>query len=146
MPGVTNYPDPRVSGREALEQRTLEIFDRRAAGDMEGMMALAAPDFVFTGRFVAGANVTLKRFGREACIELGRAVLVFFEYTGQTIDEIVVDGEQVAVRRTAHIRNRGTGKTGPLTIVDFLTFRDGLMTILDEYPDLQGLAFLGPWP
>lgn len=129
-----------------IEERVRAIFERRSAGDMDGMMEFAAPDLVYKSVLPTGRPVGVSRQGKDAVAAFGKSILVSFEYTDHRIDEMVIDGDQVALRRTARFRNRGTGLTGDVAICNFLTFRDGLMVAMEEYPDLQAVAALGGWP
>ena len=135
-----------VPSRSFLEERVRLIFERRSAGDVEGMMEFASPDLVYKGVIHAGQPLGLSRQGKSACIEFGQAMNVFFEYVDHRIDEMVIDGDRVALKRTARLRNRGSGVESDVAICNFLTFRDGLMIAIEEYPDTQAVASLGGWP
>jgi ketosteroid isomerase-like protein len=65
-----------------------------------------------------------------------------YENLGSVIHEFMIDGEQVALHRTATIRNRGTGATMDVDICNFARFRDGLIVEFSEYPDTAAIARL----
>ena len=109
-------------------------------------MEFASPDLIYKGAIHGGRPHGVSRRGKDACTELGRAMNVFFEYVTHRIDELVVDGDRVALKRTARLRSRGSGIEVDVAICNFLTFRDGLMVVLEEYPDTQAVAGLGGWP
>ena len=132
--------------REMIEHRVRTIFERRAAGDLPGIVEYAAEDIFYN---VQG-NWTLYPFSRSA---RGKALLVqwlavieaMYENLGSTIHELVIDGERVALHRTSRMRNRGTGEVRSVDICDFLRFRDGLVIEFAEYPDSAAIARLdGP--
>ncbi|MDE2363042.1 MAG: nuclear transport factor 2 family protein [Hyphomicrobiales bacterium] len=128
--------------RELIEQRIHALAEMRARGDMAGMLEFAAPDIVFKGGTWLSYPLNARFEGREACKALSHAVLVAYENLGSTINKLLIDGDRVALHRTARIRNRGTGKTVSVEICNFLRFRDGLVVEFSEYPDTAAVARL----
>ncbi len=122
--------------REMIEHRVRTIFERRATGDMKGMSEYLSEDFVYK---VPG-GWTLYPFprpvrGKAAFLQVIAAINAMYENLGSDIHELVIDGERVALHRTSHLRNRGTGAVYSVDICDFLRFRDGLVIEFSEYPD-----------
>ena len=115
--------------RSLIEQRIHALAEMRARGDMAGMMKYAAPDIVFNGGSWKTYPLSARCEGRDACSELGRTVNVTYENLGVTINKMLIDGDSVALHRTARIRNRGAGRTVDVEICNFLRFRDGLVVL-----------------
>ena len=129
--------------RDLIEQRIYALAEMRARGDIPGMMKYAAPDIVFKGGSWRTFPLHMACAGWDACGEMGKAVNVAYENLGSTINTLLIDGDMVAVHRTAQIRNRGTGATVAVDICNFLRFRDGLVVEFSEYPDTAAIARLG---
>ena len=51
------------------------------------------------------------------------------------VHRIIIDGDEAAVHRTTTIRERGTGALHTFDCVNFLRFRDGLVSEFQEFPD-----------
>lgn len=129
--------------REMIEHRLRTIFERRAGGDVLGMLEYAAEDIIYRTR----GNWTLYPFvrtvqGKEAVRQILAAVDVMYENFGSTIHELVIDGDRAALHRTSHLRNRGTGALISIDVCDFARFRDGLIVEFAEYPDSAALMRL----
>jgi ketosteroid isomerase-like protein len=129
--------------REMIEHRLRTIFERRAEGDLPGIMEYAAEDIVY---HVQG-SWTLYPFsrpvrGKAAVGQMLAMIDVMFENLGSTIHELVIDGDRAALHRTSHMRNRGAGTVVSIDVCDFVRFRDGLVAEFSEYPDSAALARL----
>ncbi len=129
--------------REMIEHRIRTIFERRAAGDIPGIVEYMADDIVYN---VQG-DWTLYPFSRPArgkkILEQAFAMVeIMYENLGSTIHELVIDGERAALHRTSRMRNRGTGAIRSIDVCDFLRFRDGLVIEFSEYPDSAAIAKL----
>jgi ketosteroid isomerase-like protein len=129
--------------REMIEHRVRTIFDRRATGDMPGVIEYAAEDIFYN---VQG-NWTIYPFsrpvrGKKLFAEAMARMAAIYENLGSTIHEMVIDGERVALHRTSRIRHRGTGETRSIDVCDFLRFRDGVVIEFAEYPDSAAFAKL----
>jgi uncharacterized protein len=129
--------------REMIEHRIRTIFERRAAGDLAGILEYAAEDIVYH----AHGNWTLYPFsrpvhGKAAFTQMAAMIDVMFENLGSTIYELVIDGDRAALHRTSRMRNRGTGAVVSVDVCDFLRFRDGLVVEFSEYPDSAAIARL----
>ena len=122
--------------RSDIEQRVRDLFEARRLGDHARMLSIMSPNIVYE---VVGAWELYPFYGRREGIEAIRDMLLRlnqdFENLGSEIHDILIDGETVAIRRTAVLRHRGTSKVGSVGIVDFLRFRDGLIIEVSEYPD-----------
>ena len=128
--------------RDLIERRIYELADLRARGDMAGMMRYAAPDIVIKCGVHRDYPFHACREGKDAAGDLGQAVNIAYENLGSEITSLLIDGDRVALHRTATIRNRGTGKSIKIDICNFLRFRDGLVDEFSEYADTAAFARL----
>jgi ketosteroid isomerase-like protein len=129
--------------REMIEHRIRTIFERRAAGDLRGIMDYAADDVVYRTQ----GGWTLYPFsrpmhGKAALGQMLATIDVMFENLGSTIHELVIDGDRAALHRTSKMRNRGSGAVVCVDVCDFMRFRDGLVVEFSEYPDSAAIARL----
>jgi ketosteroid isomerase-like protein len=132
-----------VVDRELIEHRVRTIFERRAAGDIAGILEYAAEDISYNVR----GNWTLYPFsrplrGKALAAQMLATIEVMYENLGSTIHELVIDGDRVALHRTSKMRNRGSGEVIQLDVCDFIRFRDGLVVEFSEYPDSAALERL----
>jgi uncharacterized protein len=128
--------------RELIEVRVRALLDLRSNNNVLEMLKYVAPDVQYKVGSWRAYPFHASRTGIEELAELGRAVVVAYENLGSTINELVIDGDRVAIQRTAKIRNRGTGKTIDVEICNFIRFRDGLVVEFSEYPDTVAFAKL----
>jgi ketosteroid isomerase-like protein len=129
--------------RDLIERRVRRMVELRADGNISGMLEFAAPDIVYTNGSWKHYPFNGRREGKAAVGEMGRQINIFYENLGSTINKLLIDGDRVALHRTASIRNRGTGKSVSVDIWNFLRFRDGLIVEFSEYPDTQAFASIG---
>jgi ketosteroid isomerase-like protein len=122
--------------RELLVNRLKAIFDRREAGDIDGMLVFASPDIVcFPASTWGHARYPRPIVGKEAVREAFLQRHINYVNMVTTVNRILVDGDQAAVHRTTTIRERGGGKEYTFDCIDFFRFRDGLVTEFQEFPD-----------
>jgi ketosteroid isomerase-like protein len=132
-----------VIDRELIERRVHALLEMRAAGNLRGMLDHAAEDIVYNVRGNwAAFPYTRPVHGKKLVAEALAMIGVQFENLGSVVHDLVIDGERVAIRRTATIRHRGTGKVGEVDIADFVRFRDGLVVEFTEVADSMALAQL----
>jgi ketosteroid isomerase-like protein len=132
-----------VLDRELIEHRIRTIFERRADGNILGILEYAAEDVSYN---VCG-NWTLYPFsrpvrGKAVFAQALATIAVMYENLGSTIHELVIDGDRAALHRTSKLRNRGTGQVITVDVCDFIRFRDGLVIEFSEYPDSAALERL----
>jgi len=139
---MTSTENP-TSDRVLMEQRIRALLQMREDGDLAGLLSYAAPDIVYDirGNWAAFPFSEPVR-GKAMTAQALKMIAMHCENLGNVVHGIVIDGDQVAVRRTATIRHRGTGKVGPVEISDFVRFRDGLVVELVESADPVALAWL----
>lgn len=130
------------SERQRIEALMRHLIELRAAGDVAGLAAFAAPDIVFKTGIRRAHPFHSEYHGVEACAKLLRDVNVCYENLGSRLNKLVIDGDRVAMHRTARIRNRGTGRAVDIGMWNFVTFRNGLIVEFAEYPDTEAFAQL----
>jgi ketosteroid isomerase-like protein len=132
-----------VVDRELIEKRIHAMARLHSDGNLRGMLDLVADDIVFNvrGNWLTFPYTRPIR-GKKQVAETMAMIAVQFQTLGSVIHELVIDGDRVAVRRTAKIRHRGTGKVGEVDIAGFIRFRDGLVVELTEIADSAVLAEL----
>ena len=128
--------------RNLIERRIRAIWSCRAAGDFDGLRKYLAPDCVYIANTWIGHPATLRREGREACIDVVRQIHILLEVLEAETAELVIDGEQAAACRRTKMRNRGSGEVATLDICHFLRFRDGLLVEMTERTDTLGMIRL----
>ena len=129
--------------RELIEHRIRTLLELRAGAGAGSPLDFLAPDVVYFVR--GGWNLyphRNNRYGKREVAEMLAEINTRFENLGSVIHELVIDGDRVALHRTASVRNRGTGETMDVDICNFGRFRDGLIVELSEYPDTAALARL----
>lgn len=142
MGGSATIADPKDDARRQIEARIRSLMDMRARGDVDGLVAAAAPDVVFKTNCGRAHPFHTEYRGIEACADLARHVNVNYENLGSRLNRMLVDGNRAAIQRTARIRNRGTGRALDIEIWNFVRFRDGLVVEFAEYPDTAAFAQL----
>ncbi|MCB1539637.1 MAG: nuclear transport factor 2 family protein [Rhodoblastus sp.] len=128
--------------RQRIEACIRRLIELRAAGDVDGLVAYAAPDIVFKTGIGRNAPFHGEYRGIEACANLVRHVNVNYENLGSRLNRLLIDGDRVALHRTARIRNRGTGRAIDIDMWNYVRFRDGLIVEFAEYPDTEAFARL----
>lgn len=134
--------EARESERQRIEALMRRLIELRAAGDVAGLAAFAAPDIVFKTGIGRAHPFHAEYRGVEACAKLLRDVNVYYENLGSRLNKLLIDGDRVAMHRTARIRNRGTGRAVDIGMWNFVTFRDCLIVEFAEYPDTEAFAQL----
>ncbi|MGO8737472.1 nuclear transport factor 2 family protein [Rhodoblastus sp.] len=127
--------------RDLIEQRVHRAIDLRVQGDWRGLVELAAEDISFDLRGNWTAFPYSKPVhGKIALAQALITIIVQFESLGSIVNDLVIDGDRVAVRRTARLRNRGSGKIAEVDVADFIRFRDGLIVEFTEIADWAVLS------
>lgn len=142
MSEETTTLDEKALERQRIEACLRRLIELRAAGDVDGIVAFAAPDIVFRTGIGRAHPFHAEYKGREACAKLVRDVNVNYENLGSRLNKLVIDGDRIAMHRTARIRNRGTGRAVDIDMWNFVKFRDQLIVEFAEYPDTASFALL----
>jgi ketosteroid isomerase-like protein len=122
--------------RELIKSSLDSILARRAAGDIEGMLNLMAPDVVcFPDKTWGYAFYPRCIVGKEAVREAFRQRHINYVLVEVEVHRTLIDGDQAAVHRTTTMRERGSGVTVTFDSVAFFRFRDGLVTEISDLPD-----------
>jgi ketosteroid isomerase-like protein len=122
--------------RELIKEVLKQIFARRMAGDIDGMLEYLSPDVVcFPETSWGHARYSRKIVGKEAVKEAFKQRHINFVNLGSVVHRILIDGDQAAVHRTTSIRERGSDVAYTFDSVDFFKFRDGLVVEFCELPD-----------
>jgi len=129
--------------RELVKTRVHQMLEFCSAGEMARLMSFFSDDISYQ---MIG-NWSMFPFpgpvrGREAVTRAFGILFTHFQSLGSEVHDIVVDGDRVAVRRTTRLRHLGTGRAEGIEVVDFLRFRDGLVTELTELLDSLAMARL----
>jgi ketosteroid isomerase-like protein len=129
--------------RELFETRIQSMLDLCARGNLDAIVDYFAEDvsYQMIGNWSMFPYAGPVR-GKAATKHALAGIFTHFQSLGSTIHDIVVDGDRVAVRRTTVLRNLGTGRSDGIAVVDFLRFRDGLVTELTELLDSLAMARL----
>jgi ketosteroid isomerase-like protein len=127
---------PPTLGRDEMRVRLKAIFDRREAGDIDGMLEFVAPDIVCFPRSTwRHARYARPIIGKEAVGEAFRQRHINYVNLDTAVRRILVSGNEAVVHRTTSIRERGGGIAYTFDCVDFFRFRDGLVIEFQEFPD-----------
>lgn len=122
--------------RELILDVMNKFFARQAAGDINGMLELTAPEIVcFPTTTWRHAHYPRRIVGKEALREALHQRHINYELLENLAHRTLIDGDQAAVHRTTTMRERGGGVTYSFDCVDFLRFRDGLIVEFCELPD-----------
>lgn len=133
---------------EATRVLVRRLYDARARGDHDALVALIHPDidwlllapievFPFAG----------SRKGKAAVLDALALLASLFELKRYVSDVIVVDGDRGAVLSNAAFMQRATGRTLSFRTADFLRFEDGLLIEFRELLDSLDVTqqALGRW-
>jgi ketosteroid isomerase-like protein len=129
--------------RALFEARVHQMLELCSAGNLAAMMDYVSEDIVYE---MVG-NWSMFPFsqpvrGKEAFAHALGFIFTHFQSLGSEVHDIVVDGDRVAIRRTTRLRATGTNREGDIAVVDFVRFRDGLLTELIELVDSLAMARL----
>jgi ketosteroid isomerase-like protein len=122
--------------RELVLDLINRFFLRQTAGDIDGMLELVAPNIVcFPKTTWRHARYPRRIDGKEALREALRQRHINYVLLETVVHRILIDGDQAAVHLTTNMRERGGGAGYAFDSVDFLRFRDGLITEFCALPD-----------
>ncbi|MBY6241326.1 nuclear transport factor 2 family protein [Methylosinus sp. Sm6] len=90
-----------------------------------------------------------RHIGIEALIGIVRAINIEFEQSNHEVEDIIVDGGRVAMRRRVEWRHRGTGRRGCVDLADFARFENGRIVEMIEFRDTMAILAMqdeSSWP
>ncbi len=80
--------------------------------------------------------------GRDA-VALGvRNIHTNLQFLSFDIEDLIIDGNDIALRWHAKFRHRGTGATGEFCVFDHIIIRNGLISSYSEFLDTDGFVKL----
>ena len=133
--------------RAEIEQLVRTLYAARVAGDVEAMMAWAAPDVHFA---LAGDPAASPVAGRLVGIDKLRPQLAGlikgFKFNRYDITTLVVEGSTAAVRAKANITSAATGATVDMELADFIDVKDGRIASFVQFCDTAMVARLSTTP
>jgi ketosteroid isomerase-like protein len=122
--------------RELIVLLMNKFFARQTAGDIEGMLQLVSPDIVcFPHTSWRHARYPRRIVGPDALREALCQRNINYVLLDMVVHRTLIDGDQAVVYRTMSMRERGGSVSYTFDCVDFLRFRDGLITEFCELPD-----------
>ncbi|MCW2282421.1 ketosteroid isomerase-like protein [Rhodoblastus acidophilus] len=129
--------------RQLIETRMQRLLELRAENNLRAMLEYVAEDIVFE---VIGDWMALPFSGpvkgKANVAKAMMSLMTQYENLGSTVHSLSIDGENVALRRTARVRHRGTNRVADVAFADFIRFRDGLVIGFSEVADTVTLAEL----
>jgi ketosteroid isomerase-like protein len=131
-------PKPPGIDRDEIVRRSEALlnFPNLHGPDVSLVREICSPDIVC--EFI-GDKSRIPYAGRHAGVEtlarILRSIAIDFEQLNHSIQEMIVDGGRVAVRRTVEWRHRGTGRRGLVELADFARFEEGLIVEFVEFRD-----------
>jgi len=135
-PRANDDQPPPALDRQQMRERLKAIFERREAGDIDGMLEFVAPDIVcFPASTWRHARYPRPIVGRQAVREAFLQRHINYVNMVSTVRRILVSGDEAVVHRTTAIREHGSGIAYTFDCVDFFRFRDGLVIEFQEFPD-----------
>jgi ketosteroid isomerase-like protein len=136
------------SERDGLDRahvlsRLHAYLERLEARDLVGLMDFFADDIAFEliGNWSIFPQVGRSR-GKDAWARALATIYTNLEYLDSTVHDVVIDGDWVALRRTARLRSYGTGKIDEVIMADFIRVRDGLIVEVTEIIDSLAIDHL----
>ena len=124
----------------------MKLAEARLRGQFEVLESIATEDIVvrlvgnralspFAGTFKG------KRAGRSALENLS----IEFEYRDVKMDHLMIDGDQVGMRWSGTLKNRGTSAQAHFEGFVHVIFRDGLVAEYAAFLDTAAMAYLADW-
>jgi ketosteroid isomerase-like protein len=129
--------------RDLIEARIHAMLDRRVAKDLPGLITFFSDELEFEliGNWSIFPHARRAR-GKEAWVRALTTMYTEVENLGSTINDIVIDGEWAALRRSTRMRHYGTGRVDDIEVADFMRFRNGLVVEFTEIVDSMTITRL----
>jgi ketosteroid isomerase-like protein len=133
--------------RAEMEQLIRKLYAARVAGDVEAIMAWAAPDVHFA---LAGDPTASPVAGRLTGADKLRPQLVqliqAFTFHRYDITTLLVEGSRAAVRAKAKITSVRSGATVDMELTDFIEVEDGRVVSFVQFCDTAMVAKISTGP
>jgi ketosteroid isomerase-like protein len=125
-----------MNHRQRIEDLLEEFYAARVRGDLEAVAKLFAINATFqlAGSDQASPMPTLVK-GNSGIRSLMQGMIASFELSDFTILEMLIDGDQAAVRWQATIHHTGTDQVFTSELADFIATSDGQVISFVEFLD-----------
>jgi ketosteroid isomerase-like protein len=127
--------------RAEMEQLVRKLYAARVAGDVEAIMAYAAPDVHFA---LAGDPTASPVAGRLTGADKLRPQLAqlveAYTFHSYGITALLVEGPRAAVRAKAKITSVASGATVDMDLADFIEVKDGGVVSFVQFCDTAMVA------
>ena len=135
------FESDNTQWRQALAQKLLSIGEARSQNDVAEALRFFHPDAVYRGNGWKGfQNIDIR--GHDALRSMMWAIVIEYELLALRADPPDIDRDHVAFRRTATLRNRGTGRGADVEICAFVRFHDNLIVEVGEWFDTLAMQQL----
>jgi ketosteroid isomerase-like protein len=124
--------------RDNLEALVRAFWSERLADSRAAVLRHSDPDIVFRILGGAGRPQPCIFNGREAVLEAVRNIDMNLEFRSFEIIDLIVDGNEVALRWLASLRHRGTGVVGDLAVFELIKIERALITSYTSFLDTDG--------
>jgi ketosteroid isomerase-like protein len=135
------------SHRDKLFARIMQLADARLKGQFDILESIATDDVVVK---VVGNRALSPFAGTFRGKAAGRGVLealsIEFEYKDVRLDHIMIDNNQVGMRWSGTLRNRGTSAQAHFEGFIHVIFRGELVCEYAAFMDTAAIAQLADWP
>ena len=133
--------------REKLLTRVMQLADARLRGQFDILEAIATDDVVVK---LVG-NRALSPFagifkGKAAARSALENLSIEFEYRDVRMDHLMIDGDQVGMRWSGTLRNRGTSAQADFEGFVHVIFRNEKVCEYAAFLDTAAMAHLADWP
>jgi ketosteroid isomerase-like protein len=124
--------------RDNLEALVRRFWSERLTDGRGAVLRHCDADVVFRVLGGAGSPQPCLHEGREAVLEAVRTIDTNLEFRSFEIIDLIVDGDEVALRWLASLRPRGTGVTGDLAVFDLIGIRNSRIVTYASFLDTDG--------
>jgi ketosteroid isomerase-like protein len=133
--------------RAEIEQLVRKLYAARVAGDVEAIMAWAAPDvhFALAGD-PAASPVAGQLTGADKLRPQLAQLVKAFTFHSYDITALLVEGSRAAVRAKANITSVASGATVDMELADFIEVKDGRVVSFVQFCDTAMVAKISTGP
>jgi ketosteroid isomerase-like protein len=129
--------EDQMTDRSTIEDSIRSAYAARIRGDLDGVMAVFAPDavFEFNGRGTGLQALSTPCCGTEVLRGTIQALIDTFRIDDWKEISLLVDGEKALLHWKGRVTNTTTGKADVFDVFDSLTFRDGKIENFQQSTD-----------
>ncbi|GLS17042.1 hypothetical protein GCM10007874_00570 [Labrys miyagiensis] len=130
-----------MSNRDQVEAVVREIYARRCAGDVDGLMAMFGPDphFRLAGDEILGPLTTEVR-GREDLRAILERLTNAWDWRDYRVDTVVVEGNRAVVHSKGTMFYVPKQQSFPTETLDLMTIADGKIADFLQFCDTHMAA------